>query len=119
MVAQIITYVIVLFILLTGFFFLLRTFQNLKTKKLLKNYDEKENPSRRTGEGRQTGFRRGETGEGVEAVPTRPSEPKGTRLFPTTSPIKSREDGEDVGGNKRSVGILQRIRQRRRRTGSS
>jgi len=109
--------IIVLFILLTGFFFLLRVKEKRKTKKLLKNYDEKENKSRRTGEGRQTGIRRRES---LEVVPTRPSEPEPERLLPTATP-KDVGDGSsghrEEHGSPRKVGKISGILRRIRRKG--
>lgn len=106
----IITSIVILFILLTGFFFLLRLFEQRRTKKLLKNYDEKENKSRRTGEGRQTGIRRGES---PKVDPTGSNKPEGERLLPTTASSESGEDRESVGRPERFRGILRKLRRRK------
>ena len=135
------TSIVVLFILFTGFFFLLRLKDKRNLKKLRKNYDEKENPSRRTGEGRQTGYRTREPEESVGArararepeesvggIKTRPSESEHGRLLPTATSGVSGEDGirkelpkselvkdsRSIGRPERFHGIIRKLRRKGR-----
>lgn len=65
-----------------------------KRKKLLKNYDEKENKSRRTGLPRGKVVRDGNTEQSV----ARPPQPKGRELLPTTTVVSARKNRKTPRG---------------------
>jgi len=99
-----------LLITLTGFFFLLQVYEKRKAKKLLENYDEKENKSRRKPE---------EDGErGTDEVDRRrPKESEHGRILSPTIPehigeadTSPREDSTSSKGVSKVSRILRRIR---------
>jgi len=102
--------VVFLIVLLTAFFFFLRLMDKRKAKKLLENYDENENKSRRKSE---------EDGErGTDEVDRRrPKESEHGRILPPTIPehigeadTSPREDGTSSKGVSKVSRILRRIR---------
>lgn len=113
MVNETLIFILVFVVFIAFIFFIVAWFRKISLKRLQKNYDEKEDISRRR-------FEEGRTLRSVEEaepVVARLREPEGRSVFPTTAPdsVGRDQDGDTTRVRKDSKRdkFLRRIRRKR------